>query len=68
MNLHISALVAIAAFGVVPGQSRAANLTTLVNFCAQNPGGLDADCLDGAHLVAGLIFDANGYLFGTRAG
>src|SRR5438128_1007371 len=44
---------------LAPGQSRAANLTPLVSFCAQT------DCADGKNPQAGLIADANGNLFGT---
>jgi hypothetical protein len=58
MNFRIFGLLAIAAFftAVAPGQSRAVNLTTLVNF----------NGTDGASpTTAGLIADANGNLFGT---
>src|SRR5215831_15262450 len=52
--------LAIAAFTVVPGDSRAANVTTLVTFNGGN---------DGAYPNGGLIADAVGNLFGmTRIG
>src|SRR6266446_5526548 len=53
------AALALAVAALAPGQSRAANLTPLVSFCAQT------DCADGAEPEAGLIADANGNLFGT---
>jgi uncharacterized repeat protein (TIGR03803 family) len=55
MKPRISGLLAIAAFAVATGQSRAANLTTLVSF----------NDADGAHPAAVLIADADGNLFGT---
>jgi uncharacterized repeat protein (TIGR03803 family) len=55
-----TALMLAAALG--PGQSRAANLTTLYNFCSL------ANCTDGAVPYTGLIIDANGNLFGTTTG
>ena len=61
MKLRISGLLAIAAFAAAPGQSRAANLTTLVSFCALT------NCTDGDTPYAGLIADANGNLFGTTS-
>jgi uncharacterized repeat protein (TIGR03803 family) len=62
MNFRSFGLFAIAAFALAPGQSRAANLMTLVSFCAQT------DCPDGAGLQAALMADPNGNLFGTTAG
>jgi hypothetical protein len=55
MKPRISGLLAMAAVAVATGQSRAANLTTLVSFNDAN----------GAHPAAVLIADANGNLFGT---
>jgi hypothetical protein len=57
MKLRISGLLAITAFAVAPGQSRAAipTLATLVSF----------NFADGAEPVASLIADANGNLFST---
>jgi hypothetical protein len=55
------AVALIFAAPLAPGQSRAANLTTLVSFCAQT------NCTDGAEPEAGLIADANGDLFGTTS-
>jgi uncharacterized repeat protein (TIGR03803 family) len=48
----------LAIVAVAPGQSRAANLTTLVSF----------DGTNGEDPIAGLIADANGNLFGTTEG
>jgi hypothetical protein len=61
MNPRIFGLLAIAAFAVAPGQSRAGTptLTTLVSFCSL------LNCADGANPQAGLLSDANGNLFGT---
>ena len=53
------ALVGLAIVAVAPSQSRAADLTTLVSFCAL------ANCADGRSPFAGLIADADGNLFGT---
>jgi uncharacterized repeat protein (TIGR03803 family) len=50
------------AAALAPGQSRAANLTTVYNFCSL------ANCADGAVPYTGLIIDANGNLFGTTTG
>ena len=56
MKLRIVGLLAIAAFAVIPDQSRAADLTPLVRF----------NGTDGANPGFGsLIADANGNLFGT---
>jgi uncharacterized repeat protein (TIGR03803 family) len=55
------AVVGLAIVAVAPGQSRAANLTTLVSFCAL------ANCADGTRPRGGLIADAAGNLFGTTA-
>jgi uncharacterized repeat protein (TIGR03803 family) len=56
MKLRISGLlVCLVIAALVPGQSRAANLTPLVYFNGTN----------GAYPFAGLIADANGNLFGT---
>jgi hypothetical protein len=55
MNVRISGLFTIAAFAALPGQSLAAELTTLANFDGTN-GGFPA---------ASLVADANGNLFGT---
>lgn len=57
-GLCVTAL-GFAVLALAPGQSRAANLTALVSFCAQ------PNCADGRLPVAGLIADANGNLFGT---
>jgi hypothetical protein len=43
---------------VAPGQSRAANLTTLVSFCSL------PNCADGREPLAALIADAKGNLCG----
>jgi uncharacterized repeat protein (TIGR03803 family) len=59
MNFRICALLAITAFAVAPDQSSAANLTTLVSFCAL------ANCVDGDLPSGRLIADAEGNLFGT---
>ena len=59
MNLRICGLLVIAAFAAAPGQSCAANLTTLVSFCAL------ANCADGDLPSGRLIADADGNLFGT---
>jgi hypothetical protein len=61
MNFRVCGLVAIAAFftAVAPGQPRAANLTTLYNFCSLPV------CADGANPHATLLADAKGNLFGT---
>jgi uncharacterized repeat protein (TIGR03803 family) len=59
MKSRIFGLLAITAFTLAPGQSRAAHLMPLVSFCAQ------ANCTDGGYPWAGLIADANGNLFGT---
>jgi uncharacterized repeat protein (TIGR03803 family) len=53
------AVIGLAIVAVAPGQSRAANLTTLVNFCSL------PNCADGSSPQAGLIADAKGNLFGT---
>jgi uncharacterized repeat protein (TIGR03803 family) len=55
VNVRISGLFAIATFAAVPGQARAAELTTVVNFDGTN-GGFPA---------ANLVADCNGNLFGT---
>jgi uncharacterized repeat protein (TIGR03803 family) len=60
MNFRICGLLAIAAFAAAPSQSRAANLTTLVSFCALQP-----NCADGLIPDGALILDADGNLFGT---
>jgi uncharacterized repeat protein (TIGR03803 family) len=53
-------VMGLAIVAAVPGQSRAANLTTLVSFCAL------PNCADGQFPYTGsLIADANGDLFGT---
>jgi uncharacterized repeat protein (TIGR03803 family) len=57
MVSSLLAVLGLAIMAVAPSQSRAANLTTLVNF--NGP--------DGANPDAGLITDANGNLFGTTA-
>jgi uncharacterized repeat protein (TIGR03803 family) len=60
MRRMVSSLLAVlglAITAVAPSQSRAANLTTLVNF--NGP--------DGANPDASLIADADGNLFGTTA-
>src|SRR5437868_4602463 len=54
-------VVGLAILAVAPGQSLAANLTTLYSFCSL------ANCADGAAPTAGLIADANSNLFGTTA-
>jgi uncharacterized repeat protein (TIGR03803 family) len=61
MKFRIFGLLAVAAFStaVALGQSRAANLTTLVSFNGAP---------DGTGPMAGLIADANDDLFGTTAG
>jgi uncharacterized repeat protein (TIGR03803 family) len=59
MVLSALALLCLATMTVAPGQSRAANLTTLVSFCAL------ANCADGANPRGGLIADAKDNLFGT---
>jgi len=59
-------LVVIAAFAVSSARSRAADLTTLVNFCGANE--LVLECPDGAKPFAGLILDANGNLIGATIG
>jgi uncharacterized repeat protein (TIGR03803 family) len=62
MRTRVSSLLAVVDLTIValaPGQSRAANLTTLVSFCSL------ANCTDGQLSFAGLIIDANGNLFGT---
>ena len=53
-------LLGLAMVAVAPSQSHAADLTTLVSFCA---GGIP--CADGAEPSAGLIADAKGNLFGA---
>lgn len=55
-----SLIAALAA--VAPGQSRAANLMTLISFCSL------ANCTDGAQPDAGLIANADGGLFGITGG
>src|SRR5262249_28414788 len=59
-------LVVIAAFAVSSPRSRAADLTTLVNFCGANE--LVLECPEGAKPFAGLILDANGNLIGATIG
>jgi hypothetical protein len=53
MKLRISGLLAIAAFALTPGRSRA--VTPLVSF----------DGTGGVYSGASLIADASGHLFGT---
>ena len=55
------ALVGLAVVAIAPGQSRAANLTTLVSFRAL------PNCA-GGYGPAAVIADANANLFGTTAG
>ena len=55
----LSAVLGLAIVAAAPGQSRAANLTTLVSFCAL------ANCADGVHPEANLVTDADGNLLGT---
>jgi uncharacterized repeat protein (TIGR03803 family) len=62
MKIRIFGWLVIAAFAAMSGHSRAADLTTLVSFCAQ------IGCADGAEPQAGLLVDANGNLFGTTSG
>jgi uncharacterized repeat protein (TIGR03803 family) len=62
MKLRICGLLAIAAFAVPPGEPRAANLTSLVSFCALT------NCADGLGPSGGLIADADGNVFGTTGG
>jgi hypothetical protein len=59
MLLSLFAVSGFAIAAAAPGQPRAANLTSLVSFCALT------NCPDGANPYAGLITDANGNLFGT---
>jgi uncharacterized repeat protein (TIGR03803 family) len=59
--LPLSMGLGLAIATLAPGQSRAANLTTLYSFCAE------AGCPDGSYPGAALIADANGNLFGTTA-
>ena len=55
------AVIGLAIVAAVPGQLRAANLTTLVSFCALT------NCTDGDTPYGGLIADAHGNLFGTTS-
>jgi uncharacterized repeat protein (TIGR03803 family) len=60
------AIVGLAMVAIAPGQSRAADLTTLYSFCSL------ANCTDGAHpptdgASGGLLADADGNLFGTTS-
>ncbi|HEV2300754.1 MAG TPA: choice-of-anchor tandem repeat GloVer-containing protein [Stellaceae bacterium] len=57
--LALSAMFSLATIAAAAGQSRAADLKVLYDFCAE------ADCADGANPAAGLVADADGNLFGT---
>jgi uncharacterized repeat protein (TIGR03803 family) len=62
MRRMVSSVLAVLSFAIMaiaPAQPRAANLTSLVSFCAL------ANCADGANPQGGLIADAKGNLFGT---
>jgi uncharacterized repeat protein (TIGR03803 family) len=64
MRRILASLLAVTGLVVVvvaPGPSCAADLTTLVSFCAL------ANCADGAAPAASLIADADGNLFGTTS-
>jgi uncharacterized repeat protein (TIGR03803 family) len=64
MRKMVTSLLAVMGLAIVaaaPGQSRPADLTTLVSFCSL------PNCTDGANPQAGLIADASGNLFGTTA-
>jgi uncharacterized repeat protein (TIGR03803 family) len=54
--------VVLGVAALAPSLSRAADLTTLVSFCAQ------VDCADGGFPAGTLIADADGNLFGTTEG
>ena len=56
------AVIMLAVATLRPGQSHAANLITLVNFCSL------PKCADGAGPQAGLVADSSGNLFGTTNG
>jgi uncharacterized repeat protein (TIGR03803 family) len=57
------AVVALVIMAVAPPQLRAADLTTLVSFCAAG----FPNCVDGDNPHGSLIADADGNLFGTTA-
>jgi uncharacterized repeat protein (TIGR03803 family) len=61
MHRTVSSLFAVVvlAIAAAPAQSLAANLTTLVSFCAL------ANCADGVHPEARLVADDDGNLFGA---
>jgi uncharacterized repeat protein (TIGR03803 family) len=60
--LSFLASVGLAIVVAAPGQSQAANLTSLVSFCTLT------NCADGLGPGGGLIADADGNLFGTTGG
>ena len=62
MRRRVSSLLTLVGLAIVaaaPGQSRAADLTTLVSFCAL------PNCADGFHPASSLIADAHRNLFAT---